>query len=742
MVSEDLVRPGREGAPLIRLLAFAAVALYGASRWSTLLSTGATGRMVALVGLALVLAGCRPGVAKHSRLAAAVFTALVLVAVFPLAGLPLRWVLHARIAVSARAIGEGLSALPQTLVPYRGVNQWVRLDFLLGGAVLLFDAALLLAFAPRRVSDLRRAGVALALLALVGVPSTLVHPRYPYLDGLLLFLMLAAFVLGDRITSRQASAALGLSLLAAVAAMLAAPALDRHKPWINYWSLAGGLAPKVVDTFNWSQTYGPITWPKRGRTVLEIAARRPEYWKTQDLDVFDGRGWTQGIVPGQASTPSPSRRARATWSQTIQVTLRDMRSSDIVGAGVSSLPSHVAQPVVAGFSVGTWTSGTPLQPGDSYTIRTYAPHPTPRELNRARADYTGLAVGYRTMLLRPGLSQTDEASAQIVFPPFHSAAGVENVIGLSGEGAVVLRRSVYAPAYALAQRLARGAATPYGFVLAVKRYLSHGYAYNQHPPARPYPLESFLFRDRRGYCQQFAGAMALLLRMGGVPARVAAGFTEGRFDPATDRWLVTDLDAHAWVEVWFPRFGWVKFDPTPAADPALQGSAPFSSSTGGLAGSGGTGLKAAGGIARASRAAALRIGPVRRRSGVDVVAIAAPAGVAGLTILALFLITSRPLASVEARVAELERALRRSRRPLRAGETLAMLEHRMRGLPEARAYVEALRLARYGARQEPPTPRQRRALRRHLAAGLGPLGWLRTLWALPPRRRRGPKLHR
>jgi transglutaminase-like putative cysteine protease len=747
MVSEEVAHSTRVGPPAIRLLAFAALALYGATRWSTLLSTGATGRLAGLVALALLVAAGRPFVAKHSRVAAALFTALVLLAVLPVAGVPLRWVVHVRIAVTARAIGEGLSALPQTLVPYVGVNPWVRLDFILGGAVLLFDAALLLAHAPRHMSDLRRAGIGLPLVALVGVPSTLVHPRYPYLAGLLLFLILAAFVLGDRITSRQASAALGLGLLTAVAAMLVAPGLDRHKPWVNYWTLAGGLAPKVVDTFNWSQTYGPVTWPRRGRTVLEVAARRPEYWKTQDLDVFDGRGWTQGVIPGQGGTPAPSPGAVAAWTQTIQVTLRDMRSSYIVGAGVSSPPTHVAQPVVAGFSTGTWTSGTPLQPGDSYSIRTYAPQPGAKQLRRAGADYTGLPIGYRTILLRRGAGSVTDPSAQIVFPSFHSA-GVRNVVGQTGGGviglggAAVIRGSVYAPAYALAQRLARGAATPYAFVLAVKRYLAHGFVYSQHPALRSYPLESFLFTDRRGYCQQFAGAMALLLRMGGVPARVAVGFTEGRYDPATGRWLVTDLDAHAWVEVWFPRFGWVRFDPTPAADPALRDSTPLTGITGGLAGTGGNTQTAAGGIARASRAPALRIGSIRRRSGVDVVAIAAPAGGVGLIIIVLLLIVSRPLRSVDARVAELERALRRSGRPLRAGDTLAALEDRMRGRPDARGYVEALRVARYGGGHEPPTRRQRRALRRQLAVGRGPLGRLRSLWALPPRRRQAPKLPR
>ena len=65
--------------------------------------------------------------------------------------------------------------------------------------------------------------------------------------------------------------------------------------------------------------------------------------------------------------------------------------------------------------------------------------------------------------------------------------------------------------------------------MSVRSYLSqpHGFSYSQNPPRRQFPLESFLFTDKQGYCQQFSGAMALLLRMGGIPARVAAGFTPG-----------------------------------------------------------------------------------------------------------------------------------------------------------------------------------------------------------------------
>ena len=99
------------------------------------------------------------------------------------AGVPLDWTIHLRVAVTANGIGEGLSTLPGILVPYNGINEWARTVIVLGAAVLLLDAAMLLAFAPPALGDIRRAGAALPLIALVVVPATLVHPKFPYLQG-------------------------------------------------------------------------------------------------------------------------------------------------------------------------------------------------------------------------------------------------------------------------------------------------------------------------------------------------------------------------------------------------------------------------------------------------------------------------------------------------------------------------------------------------------------------------------
>ena len=94
------------------------------------------------------------------------------------------------------------------------------------------------------------------------------------------------------------------------------------------------------------------------------------------------------------------------------------------------------------------------------------------------------------------------------------------------------------------------------------------YTYSETPPPASRTLDGFLFDSKQGYCQQFSGAMALLLRMAGIPARVSTGFSTGATDTKTGEYVVRDFDAHSWVEVYYPDYGWITFDPTPAASPA------------------------------------------------------------------------------------------------------------------------------------------------------------------------------
>ncbi len=161
----------------------------------------------------------------------------------------------------------------------------------------------------------------------------------------------------------------------------------------------------------------------------------------------------------------------------------------------------------------------------------------------------------------PSPSTAGRAARSSVDAPFWGARGPASIESqVSG--------TPYAGMYALARRLASGAATPYDAAQRIELYLRASYAYRQNVPNHAYPLPDFLAQDRAGYCQQFSGSMALMLRMLGIPARVSTGFAPGGRDPERNNFLVDDTDAHDWVEVFFPAIGWVTFDPTPGAAPA------------------------------------------------------------------------------------------------------------------------------------------------------------------------------
>ncbi|MDQ6834955.1 MAG: transglutaminase-like domain-containing protein [Actinomycetota bacterium] len=711
----------------IRWGAFSALALYGALRWATLLHPGQSGRLLGLVALAAALGVIVPAARRWGlppAIAAAVALALL---ALPVAGLPWHDFAYLKLAASAREIGHGLSALPGSYVPYTGTSPAVRLVIVLGAAVLLLDAAVVLVFASRTAGDGRRAAAALPLVALAVVPSTLLRPGLPYLQGLILFALVVAFVWGERLRREGGAALLLLLLVAGVAGGMLAPSLDQHQPWLDYRAWTGTLARSRLDAFEWNQRYGPLHWPRTGHTVMTVAATRADYWKAEDLDVFNGYGWVAGPVDS-SPLPQPSPAAIARWSQTIGVRVTGMRSDAIIAAGYAAAPSLVAGGVIPGDGAGTWVAGRPLGPGVSYTVRTYSPHPSPAALARAGNQYPDVLAAYRTLTLPVrGLPAVD--LPQVEFARFGSRAAPAVVAGGSGtEGSRLLRASAYAPVYALARRLARRTSTPYGYAAAVRHYLARGYAYRENPPARRYPLVSFLFADRRGYCQQFSGAMAMLLRMGGVPARVAAGFTSGA--PATDgQWIVSDMDAHAWVEAWFPHYGWVRFDPTPVAAPARggQATAPVVKDLPGanVAASRNPRLSAPTPVAPRGHRTPTAAGPSPW--------LLLPAGAAGVLLLLALVAALRPRRGVETRMHELERALARTGRPLGPEVTLAVLERRFHDSPAAAGYVRTLRLARYAGRSDISVPGGRGAVRAQLRQGLGATGRLRALWALPPR---------
>jgi transglutaminase-like putative cysteine protease len=120
----------------------------------------------------------------------------------------------------------------------------------------------------------------------------------------------------------------------------------------------------------------------------------------------------------------------------------------------------------------------------------------------------------------------------------------------------------------LAEDVTSHASNPYDKAESLELYLKTHYAYTLDLRGDPGndPLAYFLFNRRAGHCEYFASAMAIMLREIGIPARYATGFLPGEFNDVGGDYIIRASDAHAWVEAFFPGYGWLTFDPTPGGD--------------------------------------------------------------------------------------------------------------------------------------------------------------------------------
>lgn len=122
----------------------------------------------------------------------------------------------------------------------------------------------------------------------------------------------------------------------------------------------------------------------------------------------------------------------------------------------------------------------------------------------------------------------------------------------------------------LVKQLRQQHPTNAGFVNGVLNYFAQQpFFYSRKAPLLfDHPVDEFLFETRKGYCEHYASAFTVMMRLAGIPARVVTGYQGGEMNPLSDYMIVRQSDAHAWSEVWLKQRGWVRFDPTSVIPPS------------------------------------------------------------------------------------------------------------------------------------------------------------------------------
>ena len=474
-----------------------------------------------LVGLGARLARLPPGVILLVQIAAA---AVALTALFTTGGFG--GVIPNGAALSeANELFDG--AWDQIRTSVSPASSSTELAFLISVSVgiiaLIVDVLIALCRAP--------ALVALPLLCMYSVPASIDVALLPWeafaAPAMLYALLLVVAGLTGRRTDTGAATAqvvsgVGLAALAVVAAVLVASSVTGigtagRLPRGGTSAASGiGLSPFASLQGN-LQRSDPVP-------MLRVSGlAHPDYLRTIGLQKWTpGEGWSVDSLADGALPTKPRPAPGVALPRRVTVTSLAYRDQ--------FLPIYPRTTSIAG-----------LEPGWSYDAALESVHradpvkPEPYELSVSAADVTADDLRADTVSTGGLLTETGQLADEVT---------------------------------ALTAKVTAGATTAFDKADALRSFFTNpanGFTYSLDVPKGDSgdALVDFL-RNRKGFCEQYASAMAIMLRAAGVPARVAVGFTQGTPD-GSGSYVISSNDAHAWVEVLFTGAGWVRFDPTPLA---------------------------------------------------------------------------------------------------------------------------------------------------------------------------------
>ncbi len=301
--------------------------------------------------------------------------------------------------------------------------------------------------------------------------------------------------------------------------------------------------------------------------VMRVRASRPNFWIGQTYDRWDGQNWVQSTEPADGknghvttlATGSPFTipvtsdqvAVQSTGATDVQTYYLAQSGPNLVFHADTAQRVYLQSRSLFLTGDGTIVSTTSMGAGTIYTVVSNDNSATARQLRNATIPLSPTDPGALTPL-SPGellrYRQLPHADPRV------SALAARITSGIGAPGDVDTH--------------------VYDKVEAIEAWMSSRIRYTTDiPPLAPHAdaVDTFLFGARLGYCEQISTATVVMLRSLGIAARETVGYVPGPYNPITDLYDVQAKDAHAWVQVWFPGFGWQNFDPTavvPLANPA------------------------------------------------------------------------------------------------------------------------------------------------------------------------------
>ncbi|WP_227375360.1 transglutaminase TgpA family protein [Haladaptatus halobius] len=253
-----------------------------------------------------------------------------------------------------------------------------------------------------------------------------------------------------------------------------------------------------------------------------VTANRWAYWRVAAYDRYTGSNWMRTDGSRSYEQQSPPLGSSYEVRQTFTVEANRVDAMPTAWKPIRVIGNQKGNVRIG--SAGSFSPKNALTKGETYSVVSRVPTKSPSQLRDAGTDYPSTIENRYTRL------------------PANTPDRLE-------------RRT---------DEITAEADNPYEEAIAIERWLEENKRYSldvQKPNGNV--ADSFVFEMEKGYCVYYATSMVAMLRTQDIPARFVTGYTPGQ-RVAEDKWVVRGLDAHAWVEVYFPNVGWVRFDPTPS----------------------------------------------------------------------------------------------------------------------------------------------------------------------------------
>lgn len=404
-------------------------------------------------------------------------------------------------------------------------------------------------------------GLAILILALVD-GNTPVHPNQALVVNIILFVFILGFhqyhsLLRTQVSRKNLTVFRFFGPLSGVIilSLLVAVVLPKQQAvWANPFQKSGsagvgeGGSSQLVIGYQSNNAHLGGSFSMNYTPVLAVITKYPTYLRGQSYSTYTGKGWIQ-LSPASSQLTASNH----TFALQPTATFGNLPSQQ-VSQKITVLSNNLRVPVLFGaYSldklVGLNGAGADVQvhtaTGDVSTLHNLTQNESYTVDSRELED--------------PSAVLSHQTAAASPYPP-----SIQNLY-------LELPSSLPHRVQTLTAKVVAGDKNEYDKVMSVLNYLQSNFTYATQGIPVPGPgqdyVAQFLFQTQRGYCNNFSSAMAVMLRTIGIPTRWVTGFTYGvqdyNYTGPGSKFIISDADAHSWVEVYFPNFGWVPFDPTP-----------------------------------------------------------------------------------------------------------------------------------------------------------------------------------